>query len=81
VSIEVIKKIPGKIVTVIFELKLILEYKCKIKSQPGDHIEQYFKLTDDKGKLIGSNFGQQPFKFILGRNMAIAAMDEAMRQM
>ncbi|KAI6199725.1 Peptidylprolyl isomerase [Aphelenchoides besseyi] len=52
-----------------------------IKRIPGDEVEQYYKLTDDDGKLIGSNFGQQPYKFTLGRNMAIRPMDDSMRGM
>ncbi|KAI6213491.1 hypothetical protein M3Y94_00156900 [Aphelenchoides besseyi] len=67
VSVEIIKKIP--------------DHKCKIRTEAGDEIEQYYKLTDDDGKVIGSNFGQQPYKFTLGRNMAIRPMDDSMREM
>ncbi|VDK40512.1 unnamed protein product [Gongylonema pulchrum] len=47
VEIEIVKKIPGK------EL-------CTLKSEPGDVLEQYYRLTDEHGKLIGTNFGQKP---------------------
>jgi len=62
-------------------IKRISETKCKIKSTPGDHLEQYFKLTEKSGNVIGSNFGKTPFKFVLGRGQAIRAMDDAMRDM
>lgn len=62
-------------------IKKIAESKCSVKSAPGDHLEQYFKLTGNDGKVIGSNFGQKPFKFVLGRGQAIRAMDNAMKDM
>lgn len=45
-------------------IKKIGESKCKIKSQFGDHIEQYFKLTTDDGFVIGSNFGHKPYAYL-----------------
>lgn len=41
-------------------IKKISESKCKVKTQAGDHLEQYFKLTDNNGKVVGSNFGLKP---------------------
>lgn len=41
-------------------IKPISEDKCKIKSQEGDVVEQYYRLTDKDGKEIGSNFGKKP---------------------
>ncbi|VDN52492.1 unnamed protein product [Dracunculus medinensis] len=57
------------------------ESKCKIKSENGDMLEQFFKLTDKDGNIIGSNFGKDPYIFVLGRGEVIRGMDAAMSNM
>ncbi|CAD6191682.1 unnamed protein product [Caenorhabditis auriculariae] len=67
IKIEIIKKVPDS--------------KCKLKSQAGDTLEQFYKLTNKDGKVVGSNFGQKPFSFVLGRGEVIRGMDIAMEGM
>jgi len=62
-------------------IRPISEEKCKIKSQAGDVVEQFYKLVDKDGKEIGSNFGKTPYKFTLGKGQVIAGMDRAMTGM
>lgn len=42
-------------------IRPISNEKCKIKSQAGDLLDQYYKLTDFDGNEIGSNFDKTPF--------------------
>ncbi|EJW87137.1 hypothetical protein WUBG_01950 [Wuchereria bancrofti] len=62
-------------------IKPIKPEKCKMKSQPGDIVEQFYKLSDTDGQTIGSNFGKKPYTFTLGKNQVISGMDRAMTGM
>ncbi|KAI6209540.1 Peptidyl-prolyl cis-trans isomerase, FKBP-type, domain-containing protein [Aphelenchoides besseyi] len=62
-------------------IRPISSEKCKIKSQAGDTVEQYYKLNDKDGKEIGSNFGKTPYTFTLGKSEVIPGMDTAMTGM
>jgi len=62
-------------------VKPIAEDKCKLKSQAGDIVDQFYRLLDKEGKEIGSNFGQKPYTFTLGKGQVIAGMDRAMTGM
>ncbi|CAI4221725.1 unnamed protein product [Auanema sp. JU1783] len=62
-------------------IKPIKAEKCKIKSEAGDVVDQFYKLSDKDGKEIGSNFGKKPYTFTLGRNQVIPGMDRAMTGM
>lgn len=41
-------------------VKPINPEKCKIKSQAGDIVDQYYKLSDKDGQVIGTNWGKKP---------------------
>nr|CAD2164248.1 unnamed protein product [Meloidogyne enterolobii] len=62
-------------------IRPISKEKCTIKSEPGDILEQYYKLSDANGKEIGSNFNMKPYTFTLGKGQVIAGMDRAMTGM
>ncbi|UMM36303.1 hypothetical protein L5515_008523 [Caenorhabditis briggsae] len=62
-------------------IKKIGDSKCKIKSESGDQLEQFYKLSDKEGKVIGSNFGQKPYTFTLGKAEVIHGMDIGMEGM
>jgi len=66
------------------EIKIIRPIKaekCKLRSRPGDIVDQYYKLDDKDGKEIGSNFGGKVYKFTLGKSQVIKGMDRAMTGM
>ncbi|VDN07877.1 unnamed protein product [Thelazia callipaeda] len=62
-------------------IKPIKPEKCKQKSQAGDIVEQFYKLSDKDGRTIGSNFGKKPYVFTLGKSQVISGMDRAMTGM
>uniref|UniRef100_A0A0K0ED07 peptidylprolyl isomerase n=1 Tax=Strongyloides stercoralis TaxID=6248 RepID=A0A0K0ED07_STRER len=62
-------------------IKPIKKEKCKIISQIGDIVEQYYKLSDEKGNTIGSNWGKKPYTFTLGKKQVIEGMEKAMTGM
>jgi len=62
-------------------IRPIAKEKCTLKSQKGDVVEQFYKLSDAEGKEIGSNFGKKPYSFTIGMNQVIAGMDRAMTGM
>jgi len=62
-------------------IRPIATEKCSVKSQRGDTVEQFYKLTDADGKEVGSNFGKKPYTFTLGTGQVIAGMDRAMTGM
>jgi len=62
-------------------VKPIPEDKCTLRSQPGDTVDQFYRLTDKDGKEIGSNFGKKPYTFVLGTGAVIPGMDRAMTDM
>jgi FK506-binding protein 9/10 len=62
-------------------IRPISEEKCKIKSQAGDIVDQFYQLHDAENNVIGSNFGKKPYTFKLGKGEVIAGMDRAMTGM
>uniref|UniRef100_A0AC35U914 Peptidylprolyl isomerase n=1 Tax=Rhabditophanes sp. KR3021 TaxID=114890 RepID=A0AC35U914_9BILA len=62
-------------------VKPIAPEKCLIKSEAGDVVDQYYKLSDKDGKTIGTNWGKKPYVFTLGKSQVIEGMDRAMTGM
>ncbi|KAK6034450.1 peptidyl-prolyl cis-trans isomerase, FKBP-type [Cooperia oncophora] len=62
-------------------VKPIKKEKCKLVSQEGDVVDQFYRLVDKDGKEIGSNFGKKPYTFKLGKGQVIPGMDRAMMGM
>uniref|UniRef100_A0A0K0F0V8 peptidylprolyl isomerase n=1 Tax=Strongyloides venezuelensis TaxID=75913 RepID=A0A0K0F0V8_STRVS len=62
-------------------IKPIKKEKCKIVSQNGDILKQYYKLTDENGNTVGSNWGKKPYTFTLGKKQVIDGMERAMTGM
>uniref|UniRef100_A0A0M3K6E3 peptidylprolyl isomerase n=1 Tax=Anisakis simplex TaxID=6269 RepID=A0A0M3K6E3_ANISI len=84
VEVEIIRKMPvaACLPHSFNELMLnIAESKCKIKSEAGDTVKQWYKLSDKNGRVIGTNFGKEPYEFVLGRGQVIRGMDAAMKDM
>ncbi|VDM63239.1 unnamed protein product [Angiostrongylus costaricensis] len=75
---EEISKLVKNIDKIVFYIADIADSKCKLRSQTGDTLEQFYKLSKKDGQVVGSNFGQKPFTFVLGRGEVISGMDIAM---
>jgi len=56
----------------------ISKEECKLKSRPGDVVEQFYHLSDEDGNELGSNFGKETYRFTLGKKQVIPGMDRAM---
>jgi len=52
-------------------IRPIAPEKCPIKSQEGDVVEQFYKLSSADGEEIGSNFGKKPYTFTVGKGQVV----------